>query len=713
MTSGAAATALLYGACGGIYLLLTVLLLVQLARGVRISSTGALLAAGAGISAAWATAAAWQHASPLEGAAGALDLVRALVWYGFVLHLFGRSLPAGGSAPWTVFRSIGALATLGVAAAVLSGQSGAAGIVTLASPGVALRLALAVCQLLLLENLYRNTEHELRWSINLACVALGGLAAFDLALCADAALFHRASTALVDARAVAALLVCPLLALAAARNRAWSIEIHVSRSIAFHSATLVVSGVFLLAVAAVGMLARQFGGDMLAGWSGVAQISTAFAGLLVLAVLLTSGTVRSLLRSQLVDHFFSNRYDYRHEWLRCIDTLSDEQAQGGLYGRVVRAVAQVVDSPAGILMLRDAGALGLHWADSWNLPPPGGPLPPGHALLAALEGGAGAFDMTRLPAADQPAPGLWLAVPLRHHEELAGCVLVAHPRAPFKLDREVFDLLRIVAHEVATYIAEQRATRVLLEARELRAYGERFAFVAHDIKNVSSQLSLLLSNAETHLANPEFQRDMLLTVGASVQKIGALIQRLQAPDAPPPASDALPAPASLPAPAPALPPGRMSPATQLTRLAARVRQLRGAPVVLEHDASATEILADMDPAVFDTVVTHLLDNAIEAAGTERPVRLRVGREGARVLVDIIDSGPGMTPAFVRDQLFRPFRTSKRQGSGIGAYQARALLRAASGDLMVLSRPGGGTTMRLLLPLAAEPAPSRRPAVLPA
>ena len=70
-----------------------------------------------------------------------------------------------------------------------------------------------------------------------------------------------------------------------------------------------------------------------------------------------------------------------------------------------------------------------------------------------------------------------------------------------------------------------------------------------------------------------------------------------------------------------------------------------------------------------------------------------------VLVDIIDRGPGMTPDFVRDELFRPFRTSKREGSGIGAFQARELLREAGGDLIVLSRPGEGTTMRLLLPLA--------------
>ena len=61
----------------------------------------------------------------------------------------------------------------------------------------------------------------------------------------------------------------------------------------------------------------------------------------------------------------------------------------------------------------------------------------------------------------------------------------------------------------------------------------------------------------------------------------------------------------------------------------------------------------------------------------------------------------MTPEFIRDELFRPFGTSKPQGSGIGAFQARELLRAAGGNLQVFSEPGRGTTMRLLLPLAGS------------
>ncbi len=77
---------------------------------------------------------------------------------------------------------------------------------TLWSAGTAIRLGFAVCNILLLENLYFNTPAEARWHVNLLCVALGGMFLYDLVLYADAALFHRVSGPLFeDAPAQAAL----------------------------------------------------------------------------------------------------------------------------------------------------------------------------------------------------------------------------------------------------------------------------------------------------------------------------------------------------------------------------------------------------------------------------------------------------------------------------------------------------------------------------
>jgi signal transduction histidine kinase len=112
-------------------------------------------------------------------------------------------------------------------------------------------------------------------------------------------------------------------------------------------------------------------------------------------------------------------------------------------------------------------------------------------------------------------------------------------------------------------------------------------------------------------------------------------------------------------------------------------------------------LAAIGAEAFDAAVTHLINNAIDASPAQEPVRVALRREDGRIVIDIADRGPGMTPEFVRDVLFRPLGTSKAKGSGIGAWQARELLREAGGDLSVLTRPGEGTTMRLTLPPAGE------------
>ena len=119
----------------------------------------------------------------------------------------------------------------------------------------------------------------------------------------------------------------------------------------------------------------------------MAEISLIFAGLVTVAVLLTSRSTRSRLRGLLVDHFFSHRYDYRREWMRCIATLSTPDQYVALHTRVIRALAEVVDSPGGVLFLRERGDIAFQWAGSWNMPAAPAPIMPEHPLVEAFRDG--------------------------------------------------------------------------------------------------------------------------------------------------------------------------------------------------------------------------------------------------------------------------------------------------------------------------------------
>jgi putative PEP-CTERM system histidine kinase len=733
MILGIPAMIVLHGICAGLYVALAILILFQRQQ----SRTGLYLAGAALLTAAWALAVALWWQTPLGPIPRSLELLRSAAWYGFILHLYRRGL--GGKQTLTpVFVTMGLVALLVVGGMPLLDLLLMPTAGSVFSVHVATRLAFAVGTILLIENLYRNSSEDERWHINLLCVALAGLSLYDLLLYADAALFRRVSAELFLGRATVTAIAAPLIALAAARNRRWDVNIHVSRQAVFHSATLVISGVFLLGLAAVGEVFRRTGAE----WGLVAEVTLVFGGLLALAVLLTSGSGRSRVRALVVDHFFNLRYDYRRQWMQCIETLSAPESYVGLHTRAARALAEVVDSPAGALYVRDPEEVAFRWAGSWNLPAATAAIPPGHPLIAAFRDGNWIVDLDAIsrdaippdaiPGDARPRdaiqiarewlpefPRVWLAVPLNHLGNLLGFVVLTQSRAPFKLDREVFELLRVISREVAGRVAEQRAAQVLQQTRELREYSQRFAFVIHDIKNVSGQLSMLLANAEKHAENPEFQRDMLTTVRASVARITKLLTRLQAGDQE--RTYAL-----------------IEPVERIGDVVAAFRRTSGATVTVEDDGGESGVA--IDPDAFDSVVTHLLTNAVEAtpkpatplanqvtngladpetdgvaggetngaAGVDRGVRVVVRHETLSVLIDIIDEGPGMTADFIRDRLFRPFATTKTGGHGIGAYQARELLRAAGGDLLVLSRPDAGTTMRLMLPSVRVPSGEKAP-----
>lgn len=679
MTNGATAFALLHGICAFVYLLLAVLVPAR----PPITRSGLWLSFAYAVTAIWAASLALTWGTQAIRLAVWLEIARSAAWYGFILHLYRRSVASKEQAA-AAFQTMGLLALLVVVGTPLiewfSGP--VSGIPQ--SVATAIRVGFAVCNLLLLENLYLNTPPEYRWHINLLCVGLGGLFIYDLAVYADAVLFGRLSIGLLEARAPVTMLAAPLIAMAAMRDRRWKIDVYVSRDVVFHSFTLIACGIFLVAVTLIGEVFRRRGSE----WGRVAEVSLLFGAILVVAVVLTSGQMRSRIRGLVVANFFRHRYDYRKEWMRCIDTLTAPEAYVTLPRRAIRAAAEIVDSPAGVLFVRPPSDVAFQWAGSWNMPTVTEPVPPGHPIVPQFRDGDWivVFDEHEdAPAWFPDLPRIWIALPLSHTGALIGFIVLARSRAQFKLDREAYDLLRVIGSEIASRVAEQRAQQVLTQTRQLREYSQRFAFVIHDIKNVSGQLSMLLTNAEVYADNPEFQRDMLATVRASVGKITRLLSRLQAEQQ-------------------ERNHGVISLAERLRTQIDACRITRKHPIEFACDSHVDG--ATIDPDAFDAILTHLLSNAVEASPPEAPVSIDARHEAHSIVIDIVDHGPGMSPEFVRDELFRPLRSSKRGGHGIGAYQARELLRDAGGDLLVISKPGSGTTMRIIIP------PVRSGATLP-
>jgi putative PEP-CTERM system histidine kinase len=662
-----------------------------LALQLRLRSRGArrefALFGAAAASALWAALELMLALSPraaFAGAAQIADVLRIAGWYSFLILMIAS--PKAGERSSQV-RSL----VFAAAALVCFGLAGQA-LRTLDSHvfGHPARvvfvssLALSVFALVLIETLFRNLPADSRWNVKPLCIGLGAAFCFDIYLYADAVLFNRIDADAFSVRGIVQALVVPLVSVTAARAGDWTSRVTLSRRVVFHSAAHIASGMYLLFVAAAGYYVRVFGGE----WGRAFQVALLFAGVLSLTMLALSGSTRAKLRVLVSKHFFSYRYDYRDEWLRFTQTLSACDDPAVLREQIIRGLANMVESPSGAMWLVDASRKQYVQTAHWNMPASVAAEPLEGELARFLTESGWVINLEeyrsrparygefRVPAWLSATPHAWLVVPLATGDELTGFVLLGTPRAQTDLNWEVNDLLKTAGRQAASFVGHMQATEALLETRKFDAFNRMSAFVVHDLKNIVAQLSLMLKNAERHKSNPEFQQDMLMTVGHSVERMKQLMLQLREGTTPVNA------------------PGAVDLCEVIRKIQRTKIAHEPAPEVYLHE----RVFARAHEDRVERVIGHIVQNSIDATQNNGRITVRVSRDADKAVVEVRDNGHGMTDDFVRERLFKPFQTTKQGGMGIGAYESYQYVHELGGDIIVESAPGVGTTMRILLPL---------------
>jgi putative PEP-CTERM system histidine kinase len=551
---------------------------------------------------------------------------------------------------------------------------------------VTLHLMVTVGALVLVHNLYVGADQAgraiLRWPI----AALAAMWGYDLNFYTISYLGDRFPLELASMRGLITTAMVAPLAIGFSKQ-ASQLKFKPSRTVAFQSLSLLVIGAYLLLMVGIALSISLIGGDV----ARLTQVGFVFAASVFALLWLPSEHMRRWLTVTAIKHLFQHRYDYRAEWLRFTSTigLTGDDAPP-LQERAVKVMADICDSPSGLLLLPgEKGRLVL--AASWQWPLAEVPAEAMSAEAVEFferENFVCSLDDLRNgreyrgEAAIVPGWLLedgkaWTLVPLLHYERLTGLVILARPPVPRELDWEDFDLLRVVGQHIASYLAEQAGQEALHEASNFEEFNRRIAFVMHDIKNLASQLSLLARNAERHADNPEFQADMLVTLRNSADKLNALLARLgrygkQATEA-------------------------LEPVILDACVAEVVRRLGVNNPVMLVEIQRCTVAAHREG--LEQALVHVIQNAIDASPPDTPVFLRVRKDGLDGIVEIVDSGCGMSPEFVRTRLFKPFVSSKADGFGIGAFEARELIHGMKGVLDVESREGLGTRFFIRLPLA--------------
>ena len=286
------------------------------------------------------------------------------------------------------------------------------------------------------------------------------------------------------------------------------------------------------------------------------------------------------------------------------------------------------------------------------------------------------YDGLKLPAWVVEVPNAWLVVPLTTGSELIAFVVLATARTRIDVNWEVNDLLKTAARQAGAFLGQMQASEALLEVRKFDSFNRMSAFVVHDLKNIIAQLSLMLKNAERHRDNPEFQKDMLMTVEHSVERMRQLMMQLREGATP------LDGPRGI----------------DLVDVLRRIQSAKagqGREVALTVDE---RVVARGHEDRIERVIGHLVQNALDATEHGGRVWIRVARQGTHALVEVGDTGHGMSPEFVRERLFKPFQTTKPTGMGIGAYESFQYVHELGGKLSVDSAVDVGTQVALLLPL---------------
>lgn len=544
----------------------------------------------------------------------------------------------------------------------------------------------AIVGMMMVEQLYRNTPSEQRWGIKYLCLGLGSMFMFDFYLFSDALLFKRINADLWYARGGIYAITVPLLAVAAARNPNWSLDIFVSRRVVFHTTTLLSAGIYMLLMAFAGYYIKIYGGQ----WGSVLQITFFFAAFLVLIIVLFSGQVRARAKVFFNKHFFTYRYDYREEWLRLIQLLSGQDTHIPLFERVIWALGEIVDSSGGLLWLCSERT-GCQLAASRNqaLPRIEGDHGLGSMIrfmekrqwvivVNEVEQDPESYQELQLPRWLTSLEAVWLVVPLIHDEHVLGFVILTGPRANTQLNWENLDLLKTAGRQAASYLALYETSQALADAKQFEGFNRLSAFVVHDLKNLIAQLSLVVKNAEKHKTNPAFIDDAVMTIENSVAKMSRLMAHLRS----------------------AAPEQRKS-RIELTEIIRSVVNSKSAQLpipALELKAEQIWIKADNDR--MEAVFGHVIQNAQDATPADGKINVAVSTANSQVLIKVTDTGCGMDEHFIRERLFRPFDSTKGlTGMGIGAYETREFIHSIGGQVSVTSRPGEGTEFKIGIPLA--------------
>lgn len=541
-----------------------------------------------------------------------------------------------------------------------------------------------------LEQTFRSAVGTMRWRIKFVVLGLAVIFGARLYVQSQALLFSAYDMDWSGIESSGLLIGCVFLVVAYVRTGFAEIDVYPSRAVLGSSVTVLMAGGYLFVVGVLARIVRRFGGAE----NFQIQAFVVLLGIAGLAVLLLSDRLRQRIHGFVSRHFARAQHDSVRIWTEFSRRLANVKDQAGLCAVSARLVSETFEVLSVTIWLLDeqkeqfiVGASTAPQRGEATASDP--PAAASSAVAAGLRVRSSPFDLEGLdePWAEElrqlnsttfPKGGNRWCVPLRAGEQSLGALVLADRVNGADYTVEQLQLLQCIADQVTSVLLNLRLANEVARSRELEAFRTMSAFFVHDLKNAAASLNLMLKNLPVHFDDPAFREDALRGIGNTGRRIDEMIGRLtalrQRPHFKPVEADLNQLVSE------ALDRLDAMPHVELTR---ELQPLPG-------------VLADREQ--IQSVVTNLVLNARDALGPGGRIRVRTEHVGGSVVLTVTDNGCGMSAAFLKDSLFRPFQSTKKKGLGIGMFQSRMIVEAHGGSIRVESETGKGSTFRVSLPV---------------
>lgn len=562
--------------------------------------------------------------------------------------------------------------------------------------GVLLHVFLAVGAVLCLMNLestLRASRGIMRWRIKYMIVGVGVLLAIWCYTSIQAVLYSAINVDLAGLNAGSLLLGCLFISVALNRGHLGAVDLYPATRCLQGSLTLIAAGAYLLLVGALAEMVAY----LEKGSAFPLQSFLVMVGIGAIASVLLSDRLRLRSKQFTSRHFRRPQYDYRHVW----STFTERTASLSDPGEFCRAVTHLLSDTLEALSVtiwlvddhRQSFSLGASTSFSegdsrvllgdGRLSPDVVKMLHDHAYptaVLAVSGDLGEL-MRQLGRKQFENGGDYYFLPLATRDEILGVLILGDRVSGLPFTDEEFDLMKTLGNQIVATLLSIKLAGRLGEARKLEAFQTMSTFFVHDLKNTASTLSLMLQNLPKHFEDPDFRQDALRAISKSVDKINAMISRL----------------------------GYFRQDMELKPAQTDLNALVGTtlaglagvwPGTLNTDFNPLPLLM-VDPGQIQKVITNLVLNARDASGPGGTIGIRTESRESMVVLSVSDNGCGMTPEFMEKSLFRPFQTTKHDGFGIGLFHSKMIVDAHRGKIEVDSRPGEGTTFRVMIPVTGE------------